>query len=95
MEQASIEAQVIDAIQQEQTASGRPAGHITAETRPTEDVDDFDSHNAIQATILLSVVLGKELPDDIILPPRGNRALTVKQIANNIKTYLENGSIGG
>ena len=83
---------VIEAIRQVQQSSGRTAGGIGPDTRPFRDVESFDSLSGIEATIILSESLGRELPDSVFTPSEGNRILSVKEIAENAYRHISTGS---
>ncbi len=92
MNRENVVELVIDAVRQVQESSGRYAGDIGPETRPLRDVEDFDSHNGVEATLFLSESLGKELPDSIFVPGEGNRILSINEIAEDVCKYMLTGS---
>ena len=75
---------VVAAIAKIQEDSGRPVIPIQPSTRPFNDVEGFDSHSGVEATLLLSEMFGQELPDSVFIPKRGERMLSVAEIAENI-----------
>lgn len=84
MDRDDIVRHVIRAVTQVQEASGRSVGRIGPETRPLKDLQDFDSLCGVEATVLLSEALGRELPDSVFVPQEGSRLLTVNEIANRV-----------
>lgn len=79
---------VIEAIAKIQEDSGRLATSIQSSTRPFRDVEGFDSHSGVEATLLLSEMLGQELPDSVFIPKKGRQILSVTDIAENICEVL-------
>ncbi len=75
---------VIEAIAKIQGDSGRPVTSIQSSTRPFRDVEGFDSYSGVEATLLLSEMLGQELPDSVFIPKEGKQTLSVTEIAENI-----------
>ena len=92
MDKETVVDVVVEAIRQVQESSGRTAGGIGPDTRPFRDVEGFDSLSGIEATIILSESLGRELPDSVFAPIEGNRVLSVKEIAENAYRHISNGS---
>lgn len=91
MNRDNVVSQVIDTVKRIQESSGRTAVGIGPDTRPFRDVEGFDSLSAIEATIILSEVLGQELPDSVFVPSEGNRILSVKEIAENACSHISTG----
>ena len=79
-----IVRQVIEAVAQVQQASGRSVEGIGPDTRPFNDVEGFDSLSGVEATMLLSETLGRDLPDSVFAPEQGNRVLSVNEIADRV-----------
>lgn len=92
MDRNNVVSQVVDAVKQVQEASGRTAVGIGSGTRPFTDVDGFDSLSGVEATVLLSQSLGRELPDSVFTSGEGSRILSVKEIAENVCRYMNSGS---
>ena len=92
MNRDTVVSQVIDAVRQIQESNGRTAGDIGPDTRPFRDVEGFDSLSGIEATIILSESLGRELPDSVFAPSEGNRILSVIEIAENAYRHISTGS---
>ena len=84
MDRDDIARHVIRAVTQVQEASGRSVGRIGPETRPLKDLQDFDSLCGVEATVLLSEAVGRELPDSVFVPQEGSRLLTVNEIADRV-----------
>ena len=91
MDRENVVSQVIDAIRQVQESSGRTAVGIGPDTRPFKDVEGFDSLSGVEATVLLSESLGRELPDSIFEPGNGAHILSVNTIAGNLCQYVISG----
>ena len=94
MDRNTVVSQVIDAVKQVQESSGRTAVGIGSDTRPFKDVEGFDSLSGVEATVLLSQFLGRELPDSVFTLSEGSRILSVKEIAENVCRYMGSGGIG-
>ena len=92
MNRDNVVSQVIDAVKRIQESSGRTAWGIGPDTRPFRDVEGFDSLGGIEATIILSESLGRELPDSVFAPIEGSRVLSVEEIAENAYRHISNGS---
>ena len=84
MDRDDIVRHVIQAVTQVQETSGRGVGGIGPDTRPLKDLQDFDSLCGVEATMLLSEAVGRELPDSVFEPQVGSRLLTVKEIADRV-----------
>ena len=84
MDRNDIECQVIQAVTQVQEASGRRVEEIGPNTRPFKDVQDFDSLCGVEATVLLSKALGRNLPDSVFAPEQGSRVLSITEIADGV-----------
>ena len=74
----------IDAIRQNQEASGRTVVEISPDTRPLRDIEGFDSYSGVEAALFLSDLLDREIPDEVFVPEKGRRILTVSEIADNV-----------
>ena len=88
MERKSVVNEVFSAITWVQEASGRTVVGIGPNTRPFRDVDGFDSLNGVEATVLLSDAVGRDLSDSVFIPKEGNRALSVGEIADNVMACI-------
>ena len=91
MNRENVVGRVIDAIRQVQESSGRTAAGIGPDTRPFKDIEGFDSLSGIEATVLLSESLGRELPDSVFAPSNGDHILSVNAIAENLCQYVRSG----
>ena len=89
MDRDDIVRHVIVAVTQVQETSGRSVGGIGPDTRPLKDLQDFDSLCGVEATVLLSEAVGRELPDSVFVPQEGSRLLTVKEIADSVAECLK------
>ncbi len=92
MDRENVVGLVIDAVRQVQEASGRAGGNINSNTRPLRDIDGFDSHSGVEASVLLSESLGYEIPDEVFVPNAGPRLLSVDEIADNVCAHMSVGS---
>ena len=81
MDRDVIVRQVIEAVVQVQHASGRSIEGIGPDTCPFKDVEGFDSLSGVEATVLLSEALGRDLPDSVFVPEQSSRALSVNDVA--------------
>ena len=79
---------VIDAVRQVQESSGRTAVGIGPDTRPFRDVEGFDSLSGVEATAILSGLLGRELPDSAFVPRGDNRNITLSEVAENARSHI-------
>ena len=90
MEKQEIVRTVVQTVAQVQEVSGRASGSIDASTRPLRDVEGFDSLSGLEATVMLSESLGVDLPDNYnpFISKDGNRALSVREIADSLSTHI-------
>ena len=84
MDKDFIVRQVIEAVVQVQQASGRSIEGIGPDARPFKDVEGFDSLSGVEATVLLSDTVGRDLPDSLFVPEQGSRALSVNEVADRV-----------
>ena len=84
MDRDAIVHQVMETIFQVQQASGRSSHGLSPSTRPFKDVEGFDSLSGVEATVLLSEALGRDLPDSVFVPEQGSRALSVNEVADRV-----------
>ena len=84
MDRDTIVHQVMEAIGRVQEASGRSSQGFGPSTRPFKDVEGFDSLSGVEATVLLSEALGRDLPDSVFVPEQGSRALSVNEVADKV-----------
>ena len=83
MEKHEVISKVVKAICTVQEASERNHYGITEDTYVYTGIDGFDSLNGVEATVILSESLGNtELPDDLFLPEKGHRDISVGEIAD-------------
>ena len=95
MSKDDIVRQVIEAVVQVQQASGRSAEGIEPDTRPFKDVEGFDSLSGIEATVLLSETLGRDLPDSVFTPEQGDHVLSVNEVADRVLGYTNAAKVTG
>ena len=91
MDREDVMSLVVDAIKQNQEASGRAVVEISPDTRPLRDIEGFDSYSGVEASLFLSTSLDCEIPDEVFVPERGRRVLTVNEIADNVCEHLSMG----
>ena len=84
MDRDDIVRQVIEAVSHVQETSGRSVGEIGPDTRPLKDLQDFDSLCGVEATVLLSDTVGRDLPDSVFAPQEGSRVLSINEIADRV-----------
>ena len=84
MDRDDIVRQVIEAVTHVQETSGRSVGEIGPDTRPLKDLQDFDSLCGVEATVLLSDTVGRDLPDSVFAPQEGSRVLSINEIADRV-----------
>ena len=84
MDRDDIVGQVIEAITQVQKRSGRSIGEINPDTRPFKNLQGFDSLCGVEATVLLSEAVGRDLSDSVFAPEEGRRVLSVNEIADKV-----------
>ena len=84
MDRDDIVRQVIEAVTHVQETSGRSVGEIGPDTRPLKDLQDFDSLCGVEATVLLSDTVGRDLPDSVFVPQEGSRVLSINEIADRV-----------
>ena len=84
MDRDDIVRQVIEAVTHVQEISGRSVGEIGPDTRPLKDLQDFDSLCGVEATVLLSDTVGRDLPDSVFAPQEGSRVLSINEIADRV-----------
>ncbi|MXY21873.1 MAG: hypothetical protein F4Y49_11130 [Dehalococcoidia bacterium] len=90
MDKQQIVDKVVQTVAEIQEASGRSAVGIGLSTRPVGGLEDFDSLNGVEATVMLSESLGVNIPEDCnpFISKDGKRALSVGEIADTISTYI-------
>lgn len=93
MNKDEIMRQVIRAASRVQEDSGRPAGQISATTRPIGELAGFDSLSGLEAMIYLAELVGYAFPGDYnpFVSKDGRRALTIGEITQEISSILEAG----
>ena len=84
MNRDAIVRQVMEAVVQVQQASGRSIEGIGPGTRPFKDVEGFDSLSGVEATVLLSETLGRDLPDSVFTPEQGDSGLSINEVADRV-----------
>ena len=84
MDRDDIVRQVIEVVTHVQETSGRSVGEIGPDTRPLKDLQDFDSLCGVEATVLLSDTVGRDLPDSVFVPQEGSRVLSINEIADRV-----------
>ena len=95
MDRDDMLLQVIEAVVQVQQASGRSAEGIGPDTRPFKDVEGFDSLSGVEATVLLSETLGRDLPNSVFTPEQGGHVLSVNEVADRVLGYTSAAKVTG
>jgi acyl carrier protein len=90
MKRQEIITKVVQTIVHIQEESGRSSADIGVSTRPVGGVEGFDSLSGVEATVMLSESLGVRLPEDYnpFISKDGKRALSVREIADSLSTYV-------
>lgn len=90
MNRIDIMEKVILAVRQHQEMSGRSIDHLDGNTCPIGGVEGFDSLSAEEATLILSDLLGHDIPETVnpFVAKSGNRANTVNQVAHEVCAIL-------
>ena len=91
MDRQEIVTKVIETVVQVQDVSGRSSAGVGVSTRPVGGVEGFDSYSGVEATVILSVCLGIDLPNDYnpFVSSDGKRALSVGEIADDLSIYVK------
>lgn len=85
MERVKVFGRVVEAIRSVQETSGRGLERITPDTDVYAEIDDFDSLNGIEATVILSASFDNiELSYGLFLPEDGQRDVSVGEIVDRI-----------
>ena len=85
MNNEEVMEKVVQAVVQVQEVSGRATGVIGSGTKPIGGAEGFDSLSGIEATIILSELLGHELADDnLFISEDGDRALSIAEVTANV-----------
>lgn len=76
---------VIEVLTDIQINNGQPVDEITDATCPTSDLPGFDSIHCVEASVILSVVLGYDINENLFLPqPPSTPPLSVHDITEQI-----------
>ena len=97
MNRQEIVEKVIETVIQVQDVSGRSSVGIGLSTCPVGGVEGFDSHSGVEATVILSESLGANLPLDYnpFISKDGDRALSVREIADTLSALIRAGAVAG
>ena len=97
MDRQEIVVKVIETVVRVQVVSGRSGVGIGVSTRPVGGVEGFDSYSGVEATVMLSHVLGVVLPDDYnpFISKDGKEALSIGEIADSLSTYIGAEAVAG
>lgn len=90
MSLAEIQAIVLEVLREVQVLSGREWVGLDPDAEPVGQLDGFDSLCAVEATVMVEERLGcGDLDvDTVFISGDGKRALTVKEIAQNVSKLL-------
>lgn len=92
MECEEVEACVIEAVREVQRLGGCPDIKVTLQTRPMDDLPDFDSLRGVEAVVTLSIKLGCEIgcgKDDVNLFKRGGKALSIADVTDRVVDLIK------
>ena len=85
LNKADVMAKVIQAVGHVQEVSGRSSGVINSSTKPVSEVAGFDSLSGVEATVILSESLGRDIPDENpFVSKDGRRAMSVSEVTDNL-----------
>ena len=84
MDRDEVITHIVEAVTQVQRLSGRPTSGIGPGTRPIGGLEGFDSLNGLEAIVMISSAIGRDIPDDSFISEDGRRALTISEIADKI-----------
>lgn len=88
-----VQRRVIEAVKMVQEASGRSVVTLSAETSLFDDVEGFDSLNALEVVVQVSEDLGVEIPDEAVFPTKSSSTsgtpLTIKNLVDRILAHIE------
>ena len=84
MDRDEVITHIVEAVTQVQRLSGRATSGIGPGTRPIGGLEGFDSLNGLEAVVMISSAIGRDIPDDSFISEDGRRALTISEIADNI-----------
>lgn len=75
---------IIEKISEIRRLSGHDPEELRDQTKPLDDLEDFDSLTALEVTTVLCDDLGIDLPADVNLftTDDGGRALSIEEVVN-------------
>lgn len=89
MNKEEIQNQLIGSIREVQKLNGYPREKIEANTKPLDDLTNFDSLCAVEATVMLSELLKKDIEGDVnLFVSNKGDSLSVSEIARRIHNLL-------
>lgn len=90
MDKVEIKEKVIQSVIRHQEMSGRSIGEVSGGTRPIGGVQGFDSLSGVEATLILSDLIGHDIPENInpFIAEHGSRANTVDEIADVVCSIM-------
>lgn len=91
MTRSDVEEKLVESIREVQTLSGRSARGLSAASSPLQDVEGFDSLNAIEALCILSKKLKREFKGDIDLfvpKTKKHSPISIREVASNISDAI-------
>ena len=92
MDREQVQAQVIEAVREVQRLSGCPDIKITPETRPLDELPNFDSLRGVETVVMLGVKLGREVgggKDDVNIFGCGGKALSIADVTDRVLGLME------
>jgi acyl carrier protein len=84
MNRDTLQATLIQVVTENQQNSGRQVSVVDGQTCPTQDLDGFDSLNAVEVSSDLSRLLGCKIPRDVMLSKDPNNPFTIDQITDRL-----------
>lgn len=90
VDQSELESLVISVVEEIQELSGRKCLDISRTTCPLMELDDFDSLNAVEATVVFEEKLGiKVATNNLFVAEDGKTALNIAGIAQRLSKQLK------
>ena len=84
MTAAEIRKVLVEVLTEIQVLSGRPVPDFREDLRPLEDIEDFDSLNAEEATTLLCDRLGVDIEENPFVSKKGDHALHLGEMVQSL-----------
>ena len=91
MTRSDVEEKLVESIREVQTLSGRSVRGLSSASSPLQDVEGFDSLNAIEALCILSKKIEREFNGDIdLFVPKAKKhiPISIREVASNISDAI-------